>query len=82
MIGKRFVTVGLIVASLAAVLCGCSSNGDMDPNYSTEVKLTEEQKAKEKEIMSGQTPPGGVPGGGPGGAPGAVDRNVMGKKSG
>lgn len=75
----RSLILGISLLYVATSLTGCSSGGDYDPNYKTEVVLTPEQKRMEQENMAGQTPPGGVPGAPAGGA---VDRNVMGKSGG
>jgi len=68
----RFLPLILV----AAALIGCGDK--FDENYSTEVKLTPEQQAKEKENMAGQQMPGQAPERG-GGAPGGLNRDIMGK---
>lgn len=49
-----------LVATLGvALLIGGCSSGD-NPEYTTEVKMTEADKAKEKETMAGQQAPGAI----------------------
>lgn len=49
----------MLPAALALLaLAGCS--GGHDPNYSTKVELTEEQKAAAKANMAGQKAPGAL----------------------
>ena len=55
----RLLAILAALSSIGAlVLAGCGQDSSIDPNYSTEIKMTDEQKAKEKEIMSQQ--PGNV----------------------
>jgi len=60
---SRLLAYVPIAALAMSILAGCQSQGSYDPNYSTDVKMTEEQKQKEKEIMEGQTAPNALPGG-------------------
>jgi len=51
--------LALALAGSALTIVGCGSGGD-DPNYKPEVKLSEDDKAKEAANMAGQKAPGGI----------------------
>ena len=51
------LTLLLTALSLGFMLVGCSS-GDASADYSTDIKMTDADKAKEKEVMAGQKAPG------------------------
>ena len=59
-VNLRISRLVLVVAVLAfgAFLGGCSNSSEGDPNYSTKVDLTPEQKAKIAEDKKNQAPPG------------------------
>ena len=65
------VVLALIAGSLSIVGCG---SGAENPNYSTEIKKSEEDKAREAQNMAGQKAPGSAPGAtaASGGAPGTL----------
>lgn len=63
----------LLAALLGLAVVGCSGGSDFNENYSTDVKLSEEQKAKRDANMAGQQAPGSLTPGQPAtGQPGGL----------
>jgi hypothetical protein len=71
---RHLFALALIV--VAAGMAGCGDGAD--PNYSTEVKMSEADKQREQELMAGQKAPGSAPERG-GGAAGPSALTVPGK---
>jgi hypothetical protein len=55
---RLFAVLPFAALLIAGALVGCKQEASYDPNYSTDIKMSEADKAKEKEIMADQTRPG------------------------
>jgi len=55
----RKLLILLVCVVSGGLLAGCGSS-DADPNYTTEIKKTEADLAREKEVMGGQQAPGAI----------------------
>lgn len=53
----RWTVLVLAAATLGAGLLGCKGGGEYDPNYSREIKMTEQDKMAEQQLMQGQKMP-------------------------
>ncbi|MGV3617549.1 MAG: hypothetical protein ACO1SV_19665 [Fimbriimonas sp.] len=61
------ILVAIALVGIVGALAGCGDG--TDPNYKTEVNMSEADKQREKDLMAGQKAPGAAPergGAGPG----------------
>jgi hypothetical protein len=54
------IAAAATTAAIALAMIGCGTDSAYDPNYDTKVELTDAEKARERDLMTGQQAPGAI----------------------